>query len=96
MPWECVDYSNSLNKHGTINHSPTLSNPARGRAAHFLFCHGEYVGVPCVSMHAYALAHATYVHLYVHAFVSPPSANVLAEALTEQLAAFDSTPVSTE
>lgn len=78
MPWECVDYSNSLNKHKPINHSPTLSNPARGRAAHFLFCHGENVGVhSCVCvpawrcMHAYVLAHAMYVYLYVHAFISP-------------------------
>lgn len=47
MPWDCADYSNSLNKHAPINHSPTLSNPAHNSAAHLLFCRAA-----CVFVHS--------------------------------------------
>lgn len=64
LPWDCADYSDGLNKHRPINHSPTLSNPAHDSAAHLLFCREDCVFVHscmcalmCVSicgrMHAY-------------------------------------------
>lgn len=61
MPWDCADYGNSLNKHGPINHSHTLSNPAHSSAAHLLFCRGGCVFVhsrTCALMCFYTEVHA--------------------------------------
>lgn len=103
MPWDCTDYSDSLNKHGPINHFNTLSNLAHNSGAHLLFCHAE-----CVFLHGDECMHISTWNaciVYLYSMCMHPLSLLRMyfqviyyqnEPWTHQLSGFDSKPVSTD
>lgn len=82
MPWDCADYSNSLNKHGPINHSPTLSNLAHNSAAHLLYCRAG-----CVCAFVYVCAHVCF-YIEAHACICISTSNICSVYLNVYASSF--------